>query len=208
MQSFRWHPSIKPGMLGPLIGSTPLHLHQSDLDGACGHHCLFMALMILGVLKRTDLGGLPRPKSKSLSQLWRITPTNYFSGATATDLQYMLAHYETVIETRIRRKNQIARVLDVLMNSGVAIVGIRNASMDHWALAVGVGGLESAGEIEPRSLLILDPGYGALALAAWNAVLSVKPDQHDRHIYETPQRRMKVHIDGIVTIRRRDFDGR
>ena len=208
MQSFRWHPSLTPGMLGPVVGRVPLHIQQSDLDGACGHHCALMALMALGVLKRAELGSLPRARSKSLSHMWRMTASNYFVGTTASDLQYMLAHYETVIETRIRRKNQIERVLDVVMNSGVAIVGIRNTSMDHWVLAAGVGGVESAGEIEPRSLLILDPGHGALALAAWNAILSVKPDRHDRHVYETTQRRMKVHIDGIVTIRRRDANGR
>jgi hypothetical protein len=208
MQCFRWHPALKLGILGPMVGRVPLHIQQSAIDGACGHHCTLMALMALGVLKRADLGSLPRARSKSLSHMWRMTATNYFVGTTASDLQYMLAHYETIIETRIRRKNQIAQVLDVLMNSGVAIVGIRNASMDHWVLAAGVGGVEAAGDIDPRSLLILDPGHGALSLAAWNAVLSVKPDRQDRHIYETTQRRMKVHIDNIVTIRRRDSDGR
>jgi len=204
MQIFRWHPSLKPGMLGPLVGRTPLHLHQSDLDGACGHHCTLMALMILGVLKRTDLGGLPRARSKSLSNMWRMTATNYFVGATASDLQYMLAHYETVIETRIRRRNQVARILEILGESGVAIVGIQNAYLNHWVLAAGIGGFESAGDFCPSCLLILDPGHGPLALAAWNATLGVKPDRHDRHLYQTTERRMRVRIESIVTIRRRD----
>lgn len=208
MHIFRWHPELKPSRHGPLVGRTPSLLRQSDLDGACGHHCVLMALMILDVLKRADLSNLPRARSKSLSHMWRMTSMNYFAGTTASDLQYMLAHYETVIETRIRRRNQIGRVLEILTDSGVAIVGIRNSQLNHWVLAAGVGGLESGGEIEPSRLLILDPGHPQVALTAWNAMLSVKPDRHNRHVYETADNRMQVVIENIITIRRRNPSGR
>ena len=207
MHTFRWHPELKPSRYGPLVGRTPSLLRQSDLDGACGHHCVLMALMVLRVLKRTDLSNLPRARSKSLSHMWRMTSMNYFAGTTASDLQYMLAHYETIIETRTRRSNQIARVLDVLADSGVAIVGIRNSRLNHWVLAAGVGGLEIDGEMKPSHLLIIDPGNAHVPLSVWNAMLAVTPDSHNRHVYETADNRMHVHVENIVTIRRRSDIG-
>ncbi|MCX7178622.1 MAG: PriCT-2 domain-containing protein [Proteobacteria bacterium] len=64
-----------------MVRNVPLHLHQSDLDGACGPHCALMALMLFGILDRVDLDGLPKARKRRLSSLWKQTETRYFVGS-------------------------------------------------------------------------------------------------------------------------------
>ncbi len=64
---FRWHSKLSANMTGPLVGKDPLHLQQSDLDGACGHHCALMALMLLGLVTRNQLDGSKR-NNKALAK--------------------------------------------------------------------------------------------------------------------------------------------
>lgn len=201
MQTYRCHPALKSSRLGPVIGNIPLHLQQGELDGACGPHCMLMALMILGVLKRTELGSLPKARSRSLSRLWWMAERNYFEGTTAAELRCMLAPYEKSIETRVLRKNQIARTIQVIDASGVAIVNIHNADFNHWVLAVGTGGHSAADDSTPRELLILDPGCSPIPLAIWNATLSTKCDGQGRYSYDTPDGRQRVYIDNVLTVR-------
>ncbi len=204
MHIFRWHPELKLSRNGPLVGRPSSLLHQSDLDSACGQHCVLMALRVLGVLKRINWRNLSQTRIKSLSTMWELAFKNYFFGTTANDLKNMFAHYDTIIETRIHRKNQVARALEILAKSGVAIINIQNSKLNHWVLAAGIGGLELNGEMAPSIFLILDPGHSQVALTVWNAILSVNSDGNNRHVYETADGRIHVHIRTIVTIRRRN----
>lgn len=201
MQTYRCHPALKSSRLGPVIGNIPLHLQQGELDGACGPHCMLMALMILGVLKRTELGSLPKARSRSLSRLWWMAERNYFAGTTAAELQCMLTPYEKSIETRVLRKNQVARTVQVIDSSGVAIINIHNANLNHWVLAVGTGGHSATEDSAPRELLILDPGYNSIPLTVWNATLSTKCDCQGRYSYETSEGRQRVYIDNVLAIK-------
>ena len=65
MQSFRLQASIKASKRGSVVGSMPVHLQQSDLDGACGPHCALTALMVFGIVHRDDPDGLPRSRKKA-----------------------------------------------------------------------------------------------------------------------------------------------
>ena len=50
--TFRVHPALAVCRQGPCGQRQLVHLRQSDLDGACGPHCLLMALQILGLASR------------------------------------------------------------------------------------------------------------------------------------------------------------
>lgn len=204
MHILRIHPALKSSRRGPVVGSTPLHLRQSDLDGACGPHCMLMALMILGILKRGDLEILPKAKSRSMSQLWWATERNFFSGTTTSELHCMIEPYEKQVETRVFRRNQFERMTETIERNGIAVVCIYNDLMSHWVLAVGVGGSDYVEEdATTDNILILDPGHGSIPLAAWNATLNVRSDAQGRHIYDTRNSRSKVYVGQAIALSRK-----
>lgn len=204
MHSYRCHPALNSGRLGPLKGGTQLHLHQSDIDGACGPHCVLMGLQVLGIIERKELFRLPRARSKSLSNLWRRTEQSYFAGTTSRDLKAMLDLFSKTIETKVCRKKLVMRALGVLHHVGVAIINIENATMNHWVLAIGALGNEGKAGFHASRLLILDPSQSPIALAAWNATLSVRADRQGRHGYDTLGGRELVRVSAVVTLRKHD----
>lgn len=208
MHIFRWHPSLKASPHGPAVKNMPLHLHQSNLDGACGPHCAYMALLLLGIIRHDDLDALPRSRQRRLSSMWKQTERRYFVGSHAGHLQSALKPYARDLSCSIRRSNCIAATLAVLDESGVGIVQIVNDEFNHWVLAVGIGGTETRRNgrhgLKPAQLLILDPSYAAFPLSPWNGLLSVRAGRQARHIYDTPDGRLHVRIPCVLVLRKVD----
>lgn len=201
MHTYRWHPALKATVHGPAVRNVPLHLQQSDLDGACGPHCALMALMLFGVVARHDLDGLPRARKRRLSSMWKQTQRRYFVGAYAGHLQSALEPYARDVHCSVRRKDCLTHVLGVLDDAGVGIVQIGNADFNHWVLAVGIGGMDGSHGVKPAHLLILDPSHAPIPMTPWNALLSIRADGQERHAYDTPNGRVRVRVDAVVALR-------
>ena len=200
---YRWHPRIKAGLDGPVVDRDFLHLQQSDLDGACGLHCVLMALMVFGLVDRDELDDVTKLEKKRLRKLWRRSQGSYFSGSHARQLRKLLEPYREKIDSRVHKRRCIRKTLPVLEDGGLAILGISNRRLGHWILAVGTGGKGKKGRIDPPDqLLILDPSYPPLPLLPWNGLLSVKGKGRGRHLYTTPGGREKVKIDIVLTLER------
>lgn len=214
MHIFRWHSSLKAASHGPAVRNMPIHLQQSTLDGACGPHCAYMALLLLGIIRRDDLDGLPRSRQRRLSSMWKQTERRYFVGSHAGHLQSALKPYARDLSCSIRRSNCIATILAVLDDAGVGIVQIGNDEFNHWVLAVGIGGTElnptrrGNRDFNPMQLLILDPTFAAIPLSPWNGLLSVRPGRQAHHIYDTPDGRLHVRIACVLTLRKVDHGSR
>lgn len=202
MHTYRWHPAIKATRHGPRVRSMPLHLLQSDLDGACGPHCALMALLLFGIIKRDDLSILHKVRKKPLSSFWRHAARNYFKGTSAHHLKAALKPYAHDLFCSVRQVNCINHVLEVLNISGVGIVGIESTDFSHWVLAIGIGGTEGRRGLRSATLLILDPSHAPIPLSPWNAMLSVKADRKKRYAYETPNGRCRVTVDAALIIHR------
>lgn len=201
MHTYRWHPALKATINGPTVRNMPLHLQQSDLDGACGPHCALMALMLFGVLARHDLDGLPRARKRRLSSLWKHTQRRYFIGAYTSHLQSVLAPFARDVRCSVRRKDCVTHVLTVINDAGVGIIQIGNEDFQHWVLAVGFGGMDGERGVKPALLLILDPSHPPIPMTPWNAVLSVRTDGQERHTYDTPGGRVRVRVDSVLALR-------
>lgn len=199
---YRWHPRIGASLDGPVVDGHLLHLQQSDLDGACGLHCLLMALMLFGVVRRADLDDVTRLQKGRLRKLWRRSQDSYFAGSRARQLQKLLAPYRRKIHCRIRKRRCAKRALAALAEGGACIFGISNKRLSHWVLAVGTGGEEKSRGYRPDQLLILDPSYPPLPLLPWNGLLAVKGKRRGRHVYTTPIGREKVRIDAVLILER------
>lgn len=192
---YRWHPKLTAGVVGPMVDAFPLHLRQSDIDGACGHHCALMALMILGEVRREDLEGKPK---KALASFWKSSRSHYFCGARPNKLASFFKPYRDAVSCWTAREDLPEAIRTTLKADGLAIVGIQNADFDHWTLAVGLGEREGwAGE---EKVLLLDPDLAPLSLSPWNATLSLKPSRRGWHDYDTPLGRAKVRVTDAVCL--------
>ena len=201
MHFYRCHPSLQATRRGPVVGLNSVHLHQSDIDGACGAHCAMTALLILGVLSRQELSEITDARGPAKS-MWRVAKRKYFVGAGIGELQSMLLPFDEEIEARAYRKHGIFRTLDVLAESGVAILSISNNRFSHWVLAIGVSGFKPGSDSLPCKLLILDPGHNPVPLAPWNATLKVQGGSLNRRAYETPTGKVFGDVGSVLTIKR------
>lgn len=192
---YRWHSRLTAGTDGPMVGNSLLHLQQSDLDGACGHHCALMALMLFGELTRDDLEGKPK---KPLASFWKMALPHYFSGTKPSKLASFFKSYRDAVNIKVVLKRLPAEIRATIHADGLAIVGIKNASLDHWMLAVGIGSCE--GSREEEQLLLLDPTFPPLSMVPWNATLSLHPNRRGWHSYTSATGSAKVRLADAVCL--------
>lgn len=192
---YRWHPRLTANIDGPMVGKSPLHLQQSDLDAACGHHCVLMSLLLLGEIKRADLEGKP---NQALSAFWKKARSHYFEGTKPTKLASFFEPYRDAVTSRVVKRNLSKQIRQTLHADGLVIVGIHNASFHHWTLAIGIGGQEISPPKE--KLLLLDPTFPPFSMMPWNATLSLDPNRRGWHQYDTPAGRRKVQLSDAVCL--------
>lgn len=192
---YRWHSSLTAGWQGPMVGEFPLHLRQSDIDGACGHHCALMALMLLGEVRRDDLEGKPK---KALASFWESSKPHYFGGTKPNKLASFFKPYRDAVTCWAAQGDLPEVIRTTLKSEGLVIVGIQNADIDHWTLAVGMG--EREGGADEERLLLLDPDLAPFPMSPWNATLTLRPSRRGWHNYETLLGRAKVRISDAVCL--------
>lgn len=202
MQTYRLHPALDVSTLGPVVEDKPLHVQQSNLDGACGVCCALMALMAFGFVQRNDLPSLPHCRKKRLRALWRRTSPHYFDGLYPGQLLSMFDPYARELAAAIELRDCVPCLLDALGDGGLGIVCIENKAMSHWVLAVGASGEEAAGRFLPKRLLMLDPSEAPIPLTPWNGVLALRADRLRRHAYDTPVIQARVRLGCVVLLRR------
>ena len=186
-----------------MVNRTPLHLRQSDLDGACGTHCTLMALMLLGVIKRDELDALPKGRSKALAKLWKQSRGTYFDGTSPKELQSLISAFNPVVTTNFIKKRDFAPLMKCINNDGVCILGIANADYSHWVMVVGYASKTDDADANASTLLILDPNVPTVPLSPWNALLSINASGKSkpvRHRYEQVAGTDKVEIDSVLAI--------
>ena len=195
---YRWHSQLTANKNGPLVDQSPLHLQQSNIDGACGLHCALMALMMFGLVERHELQHLSKTKKKALASVWKQSSPYYFKGTHPKQLKSVFKPYNEQLTCIVVRKNAAPDVSSTLHAGGVCIVGIRNSQFSHWVLAVGTGGKEGFRDAE--KLLVLDPSHPALPMLPWNATLAVSTSRRGLHRYETATGTCQVYVDDALLL--------
>lgn len=199
---YRWHPKISSDLGGPVVRKAALHLQQSDIDNACGIHCILMSLLAFGIVQRDDVEELSKATSVSLGGLWESFKPFYFVGAKPRQLKSFLDPYKGSVRCKVFMKNPIPNAIKTLEVDGMCIVGLRGKDFRHWVLAIGTGSKEERGDVE--TLLILDPSIPPIPLLPWNAVLTVKAGRRDKHRYATEFDTTKLIVESVLTLTR-DF---
>ena len=164
-QRFVIHSQLRVGRQGALAHGDKVLLRQGENDMACGHHCVLMALMLLGLISRDAL--YEDEPDERLVEVCAIGQSRYFTGCSATQLKEQFSPFAEQVYCRPLRRDLEARTIASLESDHVCLVRFTSPSYSHWVLAVGVMYLED----KPHSLLVLDPLMDSVPLTPWNALL-------------------------------------
>ena len=110
--SYHCHPRLGTGMHGPMVGNQRLHVRQGEVDATCGYHCVLMALMLFGQVRRNAL--IWDTKDARLAALRKVAQRYYFDGCEVGQLQQQLATYAERVHCKELRSRVAERTLDAL----------------------------------------------------------------------------------------------
>ncbi|BDB70465.1 hypothetical protein Cthiooxydans_28770 [Comamonas thiooxydans] len=159
------HSQLSVGRSGAMAYQNKLLLRQGENDMACGHHCVLMALMLLGQVSRDAL--YESDLDARLMEVSAMGQALYFSGCSSAAIKEQFAPFSEQLLCRQLRRNVEARTVAALESDHVCLVRFTSPSYSHWVLAVGVMYADG----KPHSLLVLDPLMDGVPLTPWNALL-------------------------------------
>ena len=188
----RFYPTLRPGdHLRAVTGSSKaslVHVRQGQLDGACGLHCIVMALIAMGLASRAQLRSLPAVESDRFDLLWRRSLDTYFTGLDGDELAALLATVGNEVAWD-QYEGAHNRVLQFAIRAewpSLVILGWISQAREHghWVLVVGSEWLESDHDEEIIALLCLDPAIETPRGTAYNARLELtKPRRGAKHLH-------------------------
>ena len=150
-------------------------LRQSDLDGACAHHCLSMALIILGLVKRSAILNQAKRKHGTAAVLYKTLADNWFEGVYAKPLLKAIERMELPLVVHMRDNFEgvdafAVEALQKVLLTLLAYESERNRHR-HWVLGVGASGFETGDSFAVDTLLVLCPSSDLVPLAGHNGRL-------------------------------------
>ncbi|RYE45577.1 MAG: hypothetical protein EOP24_19075 [Hyphomicrobiales bacterium] len=156
-----------------------VHLRQSMLDGACAHHCVAMALVILGLMTRAGALNMAHRKNGVSAALYRALKRSWMEGLYAGELVEVLAGLNLPIAiewTGGFDSGVDGFAVEALKRGRLVLMAYqseRGRAHRHWVLGVGCAGETSDRQLLVDSLLVLDPSVDELPFAIGNGVLYV-----------------------------------
>lgn len=170
-----------------LKDNNEVMLYQGSVDGACGPYCVFMALIILGVIDYNDATNLWWTKRSSrfgkMLRKMQEYDTLFQNGTHLNQLQELLDHsFKNTLEINIleqKGRKLINFCVEQLKQNKPSIIGVNGIGFAHWLLAIGY---EENEEGEVSKLFFLDPN-GVNNSNYWNAAIEVNETFHGRYSY-------------------------
>jgi len=160
-------------------------LAQGDIDGACGHHSIAMALIAFGVIDRLHLVAY-RLRRDEKGDLVRALRQTYFDGIDADEIVALLRPFSPVIAATaftLSSKKTIAVIQQAIASNDLVIAGIegRGGRLSHWVLIVGLELHGKGTQKQLRALLLLDASEAMPTVSCWNARIEIDSTRKARH---------------------------
>ncbi len=190
--SYHCHHRLSAGMHGPMVGNQRLHVRQGEVDATCGYHCVLMALMLFGQVRRNAL--IWDTQDARLVALREVAQRYYFEGCEVEEMQQQLAPYADRVRCTQLRSRVAERTLTALEEGHLCLVCFSTERYMHWVLAVGV----RCGRDERGDLLVLDPAIAPLPLVPWNAMLTDWGAKQPRRVAASFSER--VNVDAVLVL--------
>ena len=176
-----------------------IHLRQGELDGACGHYSMMMALLMLGLQKRDDAWQLLSFNHDSRTKLGKfaksIKTENFFSGTSPEDIKGIInTAFKNKLETEVSEGTGVEIrkfVIDNLNDDNPVMLGLEFKGGAHWVIVVGLDYQDEEEGKELLNFLVLDPSGSAPTFSAWNGVVTArsKVGPYPYHWYNESDRR-------------------
>jgi len=190
--SYLCHPRLSAGLQGPMVGNQRLHMRQGEFDAACGYHCVLMALMLLGHIRRNAVAW--ETGDERLIATRAVAQKYYFEGCDAAEMKLQLEPYAKDIEVQELRTRVAERTFDAVEQGQLCLVGFSTEKYMHWVLAVGI---RYEGSYR-KDLLVLDPVMAPIPLVPWNGLLLDWADNEPRRA--VAQFTERVVIDSVLLL--------
>lgn len=152
--------------------AVELHLRQSHLDGACAHHVLAMALIAMGLVKRSAVLNMSHRRYGHAAGLYAALADHWMDGAYAADVVDAIQQLDLPlamdwIDGFDRGVDRFA--VDALMLGRLVMLAYERSQHNrHWVLGIGCGGTVAGRQHQVDTLLTLDPSLDALPFAIGN----------------------------------------
>jgi hypothetical protein len=193
--SYRWqrvHPALRIGhfltVKNKRAEPMKVFFQQSELDGACGIHCVSMVLVILGLAKSYALTEMSRRKYGVPADVWREFGDVYFCGIEVEEFVERIRRLGLPIDVAYRTREYASLdqfAIDNLMRGelvALAFKSVNNRRTNHWALGVGCEGVQFGRESNTDTLLVLDPSATEPEFKAFNARLRLSETKSQSRI--------------------------
>lgn len=163
----RHHPALLAGQFLTVKNKRQLPVRvvftQSDIDSACALHCTAMALSILDLAKGCALEFMSSRRFGVPAEIWALFKDTYFVGLEPSEYVTLLKQLTLPLLVTARFKGD--RDLDSFAVShlmrgelvALCFKSVAHSRTRHWALGVGVAGMQVAKAAVPNTLLLLDP---------------------------------------------------
>ena len=178
-RTVRYHAALDAGHTLSVSGTrqepVDVFMRQSDMDGACAHHCVSIALIILGLVKRSAVLNQAKRKSGIAAQLYRAMGDSWFEGINAKPVLDALHQMELPVILRLRDNYEgvDAFAVEALQRGLLTLLAYESERNRHrhWVLGVGVSGIETGESFAVDTLLVLCPSSDPVPLASHNGRL-------------------------------------
>lgn len=182
--TFRWqrfHPALVTGefLTAHATREAPMRVHfrQSELDGACGPHCVAAALVILGLAKSHALTLASSRKYGAPAAFWKAFSDVWFTGCGALDLIDRLESMPLPlsVEARLDDADDVVSFAAQQLSRGelvmLAFDSVFSHKTKHWALGVGSEGMQTGKTATVDTLLLICPAAEEPDYRCFNARL-------------------------------------
>jgi hypothetical protein len=182
-------------------------LNQGSLDGACGQYCVYMSLIINGIITRSEALSALSDNQKGNTNIGKlaskIKTSNFFDGTFGTDIENIFKGvYSRQVKVEKFSGNGDLRnfVVENVEQDNPVMLAIRWPGGAHWVTVVG---LDYSGDSENKDLyrfLVIDPGASNMEFCSWNGVIQAK-GSGGKYPYVWWGQDQKVKLDEAVAIK-------
>lgn len=204
------------------VPSRPFY-RQSDVSGSCGLMCLAAVLTTLNLAKADAMTYMAHRKDGVPADVWREFQDTYFHGCMADELVERVNRLGLPLKLTARYKDDVDLdhfAVRSLSRGELVMLSFRSVhtrKTHHWALGIGVEGMQSGRETTVDTVLLLDPSGDEPEFRAFNARLQVQmpavtkqllrtsPSKPVHWIYDSPEWPAEVvRLTGAVRFQRTD----
>jgi len=181
-------------------------IKQGSLDGACAPYSASMVLMILGILKRTDLDlnryHDRRRKIGKIIDLFFNQKGLVREGYNFNDLTHELQLFKKDFDVQYHDTSN--DILEIIQNQiekeNPVLISVEYTGGIHALVAVG---LELNEKDEIIKILCIDPGYDQPKITYWNSVIDLESQYKGKYKFNWLNDDSLVKLSDIVTFNKK-----